>query len=83
MTGDRSRSSSCKRDMPPRRKTPKPGVTTGLIWDKQSVPLEPQEVTVTRKEERARGLQRCDAGPEQGENEQRNGDPSCTKAECS
>lgn len=57
MTGDRSRSSSCEKEMPAAQETPKPGVMTGLIWGEPSAPLELQEVTVTKKQEWARGPQ--------------------------
>ena len=57
MTGDRSRSSSCEKEMPATQETPKPGVMTGLIWGEPSAPLELQEATVTKKQEWARGPQ--------------------------
>ena len=82
VTGDRSRSSSCKRDMPATQEDTQ-------AWDNDRANLG-QAVSAagapggdSHQEGRAgEGPQRCDAGPEQGENEQRNGTPPALLAEC-
>ena len=55
MTRDRSRNSSCEKEMPATQETPQPGIMTGLIWDKPSEPLGLQAATATKKQEWARG----------------------------